>query len=101
MANDRGGLAFLAGMLLGTGVGAAAALLLAPQSGEETRDVIRESGLEIKSRAEDVSEEGRQRAQDLGDKARNSVEQRGRLQKAIGQGKEAYENKREELTQRM
>ncbi len=113
MTNDQRGWEFLTGMLVGIGVGAAAALLLAPQSGQETCKAIRDQGLELKSRAENVGEDGRQRAQDLGGQARNRAEQaqaRGRLvieeqgarlHKAIDQGKEAYEKKRDELTQRL
>lgn len=112
MANDRRGLEFLTGVLLGTAIGATAALMLAPQSGQETREVIRERGLELKSRAEDVGAASRQRAEDLGDQARNRAaeaqargrlvieEQGARLQKTIDQGKEVYENKRDELTAR-
>jgi gas vesicle protein len=47
--------AFLAGVLVGGLVGAAAALLLAPQSGEETRTMIRERGIELKSRLEQAA----------------------------------------------
>ena len=113
MAQDHRGGEFLTGMLVGIGVGATAALLLAPQSGQETRDVIRERGLEIKSRAVDVGDEGRQRVEDLGDQARHRAEeaqvrgrqvveeQRTRLQKAIAQGKENYAKKRDELTARL
>ena len=75
MANHYRGGELLTGVLVGIGVGAAAALLFAPQSGQETREVIRERGLEIKSRAADVGEESRKRAEDLGDQARNRVEQ--------------------------
>lgn len=39
------------GFILGCVVGAVAALLLAPQSGEETRTVIRRKGGEIKDKA--------------------------------------------------
>jgi len=113
MAKDQSGLEFLAGILLGAGVGAAAALLLAPQSGHQTREVIRERGLEVKRRAEDVGEESRQRAKDVAEQARNRareaqarahlvIEKQGtRFQKAIGQSKEAYEEKREELKERL
>lgn len=47
--------AFLAGFLLGGLVGAGVALFLAPQSGEETREMIRERGIELKTRAEEAS----------------------------------------------
>jgi len=113
MANDQGGLEFLAGLLVGAGVGATAALLLAPQSGQETREVIRERGLEVKSRAEDVGDASRKRVEDLGNQARSRAEQvqaRGRLvieeqgtrlQNVIDQGKEAYETKRDDLKARL
>jgi gas vesicle protein len=43
--------AFLAGFVIGGLVGAAAALILAPQSGEETRAVIRQRGIELRDQA--------------------------------------------------
>jgi gas vesicle protein len=39
--------AFVAGFLIGGLVGAATALLLAPQSGEETRAAIRDRSIEL------------------------------------------------------
>jgi gas vesicle protein len=44
--------AFLAGFVIGSLVGAAAALILAPQSGEETRTLIHDKGIELRTRAE-------------------------------------------------
>ena len=38
---------FLSGMFIGGLIGAATALLVAPQSGEETRDTIRDKGVEL------------------------------------------------------
>ena len=43
-----GGAEFFAGLVIGGLVGAALALLLAPQSGEETRAQIRDKSLEYK-----------------------------------------------------
>ncbi len=79
--------AFLAGVLVGGLMGAAAALLLAPQSGEETRTMIRERGIELKSRleqaaaevkdrAEDVIEEGKQRVDSTVEAARRATRRR-------------------------
>jgi gas vesicle protein len=51
--------AFLSGFVLGGLVGAAVALLLAPQSGEETRTYIREKGIELKDYAEESASEAR------------------------------------------
>jgi gas vesicle protein len=52
---------FFAGLLIGGLVGAAAALLLAPQSGEETRIMIKDKGIELKDRANEASEKARTR----------------------------------------
>lgn len=55
--------AFLAGFVIGGLVGAATALLLAPQSGEETRTVIRDKSIELKDKAADTTTEARARAE--------------------------------------
>jgi gas vesicle protein len=44
----------LAGLLLGALAGAAAAALLSPQSGSATRELLRERGLELKDRADEL-----------------------------------------------
>jgi gas vesicle protein len=60
---NSGGAEFFAGLVIGGLVGAALALLWAPQSGEETRAQIRDKSLEFKDRAEEGVLEARQRAQ--------------------------------------
>ena len=65
MAEKNYGADFIAGFLVGALVGAAAALLLAPQSGEETRDLIRERGIELGHRADELSMEARKKAEDF------------------------------------
>jgi gas vesicle protein len=50
--NDSAG-AFFAGFLLGALVGAAAALLLTPQSGEKTRLLLQEKSIELKTQVEE------------------------------------------------
>jgi gas vesicle protein len=67
--------AFLAGFIIGGLAGAAAALLLAPQSGEETRVLIREKGIELKDRAVETYEETLARAERALDEARVKAEQ--------------------------
>jgi gas vesicle protein len=54
--NDDFG-AFLAGVLFGGLAGAIAALLLAPQSGEETRTLIKDKAIELRDMAGDTIEE--------------------------------------------
>jgi gas vesicle protein len=113
MADDSRGWEFLTGFLLGTVVGAAVALLFAPQSGEETLEQIRERGIELKGRADEVSEAGRKRAEELTADARKRAEeaqergrvvleeQRSRLQQALDEGKGAAQKKRDELMARL
>ena len=60
---NSGGAEFFAGLVIGGLVGAALALVLAPQSGEETRAQIRDKSLELKDRAEEGVLEARQMAQ--------------------------------------
>jgi len=72
MANQNsGGVEFFAGLVIGGLVGAALALLLAPQSGEETRAQIRDKSLEFKDRAE----EGVLEARHLAEKQMASLQQ--------------------------
>lgn len=74
MADSSGG-EFIAGFLVGALVGAAAALLLAPQSGEQTRSLIRERGLELGQRADELSAEARRRTEELQAEARRRAEE--------------------------
>jgi gas vesicle protein len=56
---------FLKGLLLGGLIGAGAALLSAPRSGEETRWMLREKGDELKEKALTTAEEARLRAEEI------------------------------------
>ena len=62
MARNDGGGEFFAGLLLGGLLGAAMALLFAPQSGEETVSMIRDKGIELKDRMADMSPEDARKA---------------------------------------
>ncbi|MFL7892948.1 MAG: YtxH domain-containing protein [Anaerolineales bacterium] len=56
MADNSGDLgSFLAGFVIGGLIGAGVALLTAPQSGEETRAMIGEKGIELRDRAEELA----------------------------------------------
>lgn len=74
--------------LAGLGIGAVIALLFAPQSGEETREMINqrvERGREyvndqrkaVRRAAEDFMDEGRKRAEHLKDKANDLADRAG------------------------
>ena len=55
--------AFLVGCIVGGLTGAVAALLFAPQSGEETRAVIKERSIELRDKASVEAEEAWKRAE--------------------------------------
>jgi gas vesicle protein len=110
--SDNGGSetgAFLAGFIVGGLVGAAVALILAPQPGERTRAQIREKGIELRDRAEDLADDARVRAEEAAEEARRRAdelqqrgrqvyqEQRTRLTSAVEDGKKAALRKKEEL----
>jgi gas vesicle protein len=61
---------FLAGLFFGAVVGAAAAVLLTPQSGPDMREQVAERGIELRNRAEDAV----QRAQEVANDALAKVQ---------------------------
>jgi gas vesicle protein len=69
---------FLSGLIIGGLVGAAVALLLAPQSGEETRVLIRDKSIELKDRAAETAEEARVKAEAAAVDARARADQLAR-----------------------
>lgn len=75
MAENNGGGEFFMGLVVGGLVGAAMALLLAPQSGQQTREQIRSASLEIKERAGEAVEEARQKAEAITADARRRAEE--------------------------
>jgi gas vesicle protein len=76
MSNDQSDFgAFIAGFVLGGLVGASVALLMAPQSGEETRTVIRDKSIELKDKAVVTAEEARVRAEKAAADARARAEE--------------------------
>lgn len=89
---------FVAGFLVGALVGAAAALIFAPMSGEETRGMLRERGVELGQRADEMSAEARKRAEELQLQAK---ERAGALQErvkvAVDEGKAAAVRTKEDL----
>ena len=98
MAENKCAGDFLAGFLVGALVGAATALLFAPMSGEETRVMIREKGVELGQRADEVSVEARKKAEEFQVQAK---ERAGVLQErvkvAVDEGKAAATKTKEDL----
>jgi gas vesicle protein len=93
---------FLAGFLVGALVGAAAALLFAPYSGEETRTLIRDKGLELKEQADDLGTEARRRAEEVQAQAREKASGlQSQVKQAVDEGKTAATKRKEELLNRL
>ena len=61
---------FLAGFLVGGLVGAGVALLLAPQSGEETRTLIKDKSIELRDKAAVTAEKTRIKVDEFTDEAK-------------------------------
>ncbi len=101
--------AFLTGFIIGGLVGAASALLMAPQSGEATREQIVQRGVELRDRSDDeirrlrkqadeTLADVRAQAEEIQKKALEQVEEaRTRLGGALDEGKEAAKRVRKEL----
>lgn len=94
--------AFLSGLIIGALVGAATALLLAPQSGEDTRMLIRDKSIELKNQASDTAEEARARAEQAAVEARARADElaaqaRVRAEELRKRGQEVYEEQRGKL----
>jgi gas vesicle protein len=91
MANDRNDAAgYLGWFFLGGMLGAVAALLMAPKTGRETREILTERGNEVAKRAQEMANEAQGRAGEWFDKSRELFEeQTQRLMTAFEAGKDA------------
>ena len=85
--------AFLVGFIVGGLTGSVVALLFAPQSGEETRAVIRDKSIELRDRAQVSAEEAIARAEAAAAEARARADE---LAKQLrDRGTEVYGNVRD------
>jgi len=85
---------------LGGLVGAGVALLLAPKSGPETRQKIKELAEEAKGKAEGYYETARERASGTLEKGKEFVEKKkGLVTSAVEAGVEAYEREKGKLSE--
>jgi gas vesicle protein len=89
MSEDRDDLNFLGALGLltvGAVIGAAVALLLAPRTGDETREILREKGSDLAKQARVRGSEWARRAQETVGEAQT------RAQEYLGRGREAVED---------
>jgi gas vesicle protein len=106
-SNNSNVLGILAGLLIGCVAGAVTMLLLAPQSGKDTRRQIQQKSIELRDRttgmmddamhqvrlkADQITVGGRQKAEDLKQQGQELLaEQLGRVSTAAQAGKKAIE----------
>ncbi|NDJ51835.1 MAG: YtxH domain-containing protein [Chloroflexi bacterium] len=89
--------AFVSGFVLGGLVGAAVALLMAPQSGEETRAQIRDKSIELRDSANDEIKKFRSNAEAALEDIRAQAEDlQHRVTDAIEQGIQGAQEARDE-----
>jgi len=94
MSGENGGSkvgAFLAGL----GIGAVVALLFAPRSGQETRDILSQKAEEGRDFVKTKSDEIRKQAEDAVEKGKDLVnKQKELLSAALEAGKQAYQQEK-------
>jgi gas vesicle protein len=89
---------FMLGFFLGSLFGTAIALLFTPYSGQQMREQIREKSIELKDRAEDLTEEANRRVEEARLRGQSMLEQqKARFQEAIEEGKRAAAQRKEDL----
>jgi gas vesicle protein len=97
--------AFLVGFVVGGLTGAVVALLFAPQSGDETRALIKDKSIELRDKAQVTGEEALARAEALAAEARQRAEEltkeaRARAEHLAGEVRERTEQLTSEVRER-
>jgi len=99
MSEENGG-SQVGFFLVGLGIGAVIALLLAPRSGKETRDIIVQKAEEGRDYVVNKSEEIRKQAEDAVEKGKDLVnKQKELLSAALEAGKQAYQEEKTKAKQ--
>ena len=89
----------LMSFLLGGVVGAGLALLLAPQSGEETRRKIKELADDVKDKTTGFVDQAKHTVSDFVDESKGIIDEKKSLfTAAVDAGKDAYEKEKERLS---
>lgn len=97
--DDHSSGSMLLSFLLGGIVGAGLALLLAPQSGSETVQKIRDFTEDLKDKSKDYMDQAKDRAHTFVDENKDYYdEKKSTLISAIDAGKEAYEKTKKKIS---
>jgi gas vesicle protein len=89
---------FFAGLVVGGLIGAAVALLVAPQSGEQTRTQIRDRGIELREKAGSTYADLQTRVEAAVDDLQARVNDlSARVDQAVAEGREALSRRTVEL----
>jgi gas vesicle protein len=103
------GFGFFSGLIIGGMIGAILAIVLAPQSGEETRDFIRGKAHEAKNRALDLAYDMQDRVAEVADDLRAQADQltemsrqayestKSKINDAVDAGRKAAQSKIDEV----
>src|SRR5436309_9375163 len=98
MSNESSGPGFLTGLIVGGLIGTAVGLLLAPKSGKETRQALREQGFVLPANFDDFIETAKGATSDITESVMQAVEsKKAQVQEAIGHGKNTANETRESL----
>ncbi|MCL2938414.1 MAG: YtxH domain-containing protein [Trichodesmium sp. St15_bin1_1] len=99
MSNQKSGL-FISGLLLGSVIGTATGLLIAPRTGKKTRQLVKKSASAIPQLTTDLSTSLKFQTDRFSDSTTNSWEEiLERVKQAIAAGLEASQKERKILSQ--
>lgn len=89
---------FLVGVVLGSAIGAAAALMYAPTSGTETRENLRLKADEAQRKCNELADLAKQRSNELMEQAKSRVSEVGhQAQDAVERSRKAVETQKEAI----
>ncbi len=104
MSDDNGSsaISFFAGFLFGGIIGAGIALLMAPQSGDETREQLKTRSIELKGRAEELASVAQDRVAEVQTRGKVVLsEGKEKLQAVVEEGKAAAAKTRGQLQDKL
>ena len=103
MSDESGGSHTLLAFVVGAAAGAALALLYAPRTGKETRDMVGERVREGRERGRDLGHKAKEKAREVVDEAGEYIDRqktnlharRERFAAAVDAGREAYRQEKD------